>query len=151
METQEYQDRQETGDLQIPEETLEQKFERLQTQLAELKAAQTANPATAAPKNHQPGKPDANRKYQLLSKSLNAWGKVPQQQADLAKLLADNFEVNEEIPEAELFRVITEQAPNFKSLAGSKQHPTYLFKYYRGLKPSGNHAGFIARDFLIHD
>ena len=37
---------------------------------------------------------------------------------------------------------------DYPSLFKSTQDVTYLFRYYRGLKNDGKHAGFIARDFL---
>ena len=99
-------------------------------------------------KNQKPGKASATRKYVLLSKELKSWGKVPQQQADIARLLAGNIEVGKEVTEGELFDLLQEKAADFASLAISKQDPTYLFRHYRGLKNDGKHAGFIARDFV---
>lgn len=99
-------------------------------------------------KNHKPGKPSAGRKYVLLDKVLKNWGKVPQQQADIAKILADNFEVGKEYAEAEVFDVLMDKSSEFVSLANSRQDPTYLFRYYRGLGNDGKHAGLVARDFL---
>lgn len=99
-------------------------------------------------KNHKPGKPSAGRKYVLLDKVLKNWGKVPQQQADIAKILADNFEVGKEYGEAEVFDVLMDKSSEFVSLANSRQDPTYLFRYYRGLGNNGKHAGLVARDFL---
>ena len=107
-------------------------------------AALEAKPA----KNHQPSKPSATRKYVLLTKVLPSWGKVPQQQADIAKIIASNFELDVEVPEAEVFAKVTLHAGDFPSLANSKQHPTYLFRYYRGLKKDAKHGGFVAREFL---
>lgn len=100
-------------------------------------------------KNHLPLKPQAGRKYQLLSTSLANWGKVPQQQADIAKILADNFGVDAEPTEAEVFNVVTFAAAEYDSLAKSVQHPTWLFAYYRGLnKKDGKHLGFVGRNFI---
>ena len=99
-------------------------------------------------KNHQESKPSATRKYVLLTKVLPSWGKVPQQQADIAKIIASNFELDVEVPEAEVFAKVTLHAGDFPSLANSKQHPTYLFRYYRGLKKDAKHGGFVAREFL---
>lgn len=87
-------------------------------------------------------------KYVLLSRSLDSWGKIPQQQADLAKILTSNFEPGVEIPEAELFKALEENKHKFPSLANSRQEVTYLFRYYRGLRLDGKHAGFVARGFL---
>lgn len=100
-------------------------------------------------KNHRPGKPDPNRKYVLLSKRLSSWGNVPQQQADLAELLAKNFEVGEEVTEAQVFNALVDGAGEYDSICKSKQDPTYLFRYYRGIdKKDGKTAGFIKRGFL---
>jgi hypothetical protein len=103
---------------------------------------------TGVPKNHRPGKPQAGRKYVLLSKSLSSWGRIPQQQADLAKTLVGNLEVGKEYGEAEVFDILMEKAVEHASIRGSIQDPTYLFRYYRGLKNDGKRAGFIARNFL---
>ena len=99
-------------------------------------------------KNQKPGKANASRKYVLLDKELKSWGKVPQQQADIAKLLGVNMEVGKEYTEAEVFDMLMEKSAEYNSLLGSKQDPTYLFRYYRGLKNDGKHAGFVARNFL---
>lgn len=122
------------------EESLEEKIAKLQAQLLAL--------TTKTPKNHVQGRINESRKYVLHSKTLASWGKVPQQQADIAKILADNFEVGKQIPESEVFAAIQENAGKFPSLANSRQDPTYVFKYYRGLKREDKHAGFIARGFL---
>jgi hypothetical protein len=99
-------------------------------------------------KNHKPGKPSTGRKYVLLDKVLKNWGKVPQQQADIAKVLSDNLEVGKEYTEGEVFNVLIEKTSDVPSIANSKQDPTYLFRYYRGLGNDGKHAGFVARDFM---
>jgi len=99
-------------------------------------------------KNQKPGKANASRKYVLLDKELKSWGKVPQQQADIAKLLGANMEVGKEYTESEVFDMLMEKSAEYNSLLSSKQDPTYLFRYYRGLKNDGKHAGFIARGFL---
>jgi hypothetical protein len=99
-------------------------------------------------KNQKPGKANASRKYVLLDKELKSWGKVPQQQADIAKLLGVNMEVGKEYTEAEVFDMLMEKSAEYNSLLDSKQDPTYLFRYYRGLKNNGKHAGFVARNFL---
>ena len=100
-------------------------------------------------KNHRAVKPQAGRKYVLLSKSLADWGKVPQQQKDLATILADAFAPNVEVEEAEVFAKVTEGAAKYPSLAGSVQHPTYLLAYYRGFdKKDSQYGSFIKRNFL---
>ncbi len=115
---------------------------------------QTPEPTTAAPvtgvsipKNHKEGKPKGV-KYVLLSKSLASWGKIPQQQADLAKIISGAFELNVPFTDAELFAVLKENSGKFPSIAKSVQDPTYLFRYYRGLKTTATHGGFLGRGFL---
>lgn len=98
-------------------------------------------------KNRAAGKV-TGAKYKLLTKSLALFGKVPQQQLDLSKLLSARFEVGTEIPESTLFAALIEDAHKYPSIQNSVQDPTYLFRYYRGLKHKGTHAGFIARGFL---
>lgn len=99
-------------------------------------------------KNQKPGKANASRKYVLLDKELKSWGKVPQQQADIAAIMSESMDVGSEWTEEELFDLITTSAKEYASLRNSKQDPTYLFRYYRGLKNDGKHAGFVARNFL---
>lgn len=126
----------------------------LTKQLEELKNGAAAVRPTEATKegnvkkNQKPGKANASRKYVLLDKELKSWGKVPQQQADIAKLLGSNMEVGKEYSEAEVFDMLMEKCADYTSLVNSVQDPTYLFRYYRGLKNDGKHAGFIARNFL---
>jgi hypothetical protein len=98
-------------------------------------------------KNHRPGKADPNRKYTRLGK-LELWGRVPQQQRDLAAIMEESMELGSEWTEEELFDLIATSAREYASLRNSKQDPTYLFRYYRGLKNDGKHAGFVARNFL---
>lgn len=92
-------------------------------------------------------KGDPSRKYERLGE-LKTWGKVPQQQADLAAIIAESVEVGAEWSEEELFDLIVSGAKDYASLRNSKMSATYLFQYYRGLKNDGVHAGFIARGFL---
>ena len=117
-----------------------QELEELQRRLTELK-----NPAK---KNHKPGKPAAGRKYVLLTNKLADWGKVPQQQRDLAAILAGAMKVGQEYSEAEVFDAVIDGAGDYQSIGNAVQDPTYLFRYYRGLKNDGKHAGFIARNFI---
>lgn len=134
------------------------KIEEMQARIVELskpeakatekKESEKKEVTVKVAKNHKPGKPSASRKYVLLDAALKSWGKVPQQQADLAKVLSDNLEVGKEYTEGEVFDVLIEKTANVPSIAGSKQDPTYLFRYYRGLGNDGKHAGFIARDFI---
>jgi hypothetical protein len=113
--------------------------------------AEVARPsgAVVVKKNHAMPKAQAGRKYVLLSKSLANWGKVPQQQQDLATILASNFEVGVEVAEDEVFAKVVEHASSYPSLASSVQNPAYVMKYYLGLdKRDGRHAGFIRRGFV---
>jgi hypothetical protein len=124
----------------------ENRIEELKKQLADLMKEEV--PMEKAKKNQKPGKPQAGRKYVLLTNTLKSWGNVPDQQRDLAKVLANNLEVGKEYTEAEVFDVVNEQAPLYPSIAESVQDPTYIFRYYRGLKNDGKHAGFVGRDFF---
>ena len=119
----------------------------LTKQLEELKGGSKVT-NDGVKKNQKPGKANASRKYVLLDKELKSWGKVPQQQADIAKLLGVNMEVGSEWTEEELFDLVATGAKEYASLRNSTQDPTYLFRYYRGLKNDGKYAGFIARNFL---
>ncbi len=119
--------------------------EMINQKKAELEALKGA---TNVKKNHKPGKPQAGRKYVLLANKLNSWGKVPDQQRDIAKVMVNNMEVGKEYTEAEVFELMNEQAVMYPSVANSVQDPTYLFRYYRGLKNDGKHAGFVGRDFI---
>ena len=47
-----------------------------------------------------------------------------------------------------MFATIAQEAPKYESFRRSVQDPTYIFRYYRGLKNDGKHAGFIARGFV---
>ncbi len=128
--------------------------DHLMQQLAEMQkqldALKTSKPtAFKGKKNHVVGKPQADRVYVLLKKTMPSWGKVPQQQADLATILSMSLETDVKYSEEHVFNIILDQAPHYPSLAGSKQDPTYLFRYYRGLKVSATHAGFIGRNFLV--
>lgn len=117
---------------------------KLQEELAALKAAKAA---PVGPKNHRPVKV-SGRMYVRCSEKLAAWGKVPQQQADLADIICKNFAVNAPFSEADLFAKLEEERENYPALRNSKQSVTYLFAYYRGLRHDEKYAGFIARNFL---
>lgn len=118
----------------------------LQKQIEELKNAQAA--ASTVKKNQKPSQVHVGRKYVILAEALPTWGKVPQQQADIAAILNSVFEVGVEYTEEEVFTALSTYAMEYNSLATSKQDVTYLFRYYRGLAAKGNHAGFIARNWL---
>jgi len=132
-----------TVEVQSNKGEVQAELAKLQEELKQLKEG-----GSKVPKNKQPVRAQAGRTYVLLNKSLANWGKVPQQQADIAALMAESMEVGKEWTEEELFSLITEYAHEKKSLAGSVQHPTYLFTWYRGLKNDGKYAGFIARNFV---
>ena len=117
-----------------------QELKELQRRLSALK-----NPPK---KNQRPGKPTTGRKYVLLSDKLANWGKVPQQQQDLAAILTGALKVGQEYSEAEVFDALVDGAGEYKSIANAVQDPTYLFRYYRGLKNDGKRAGFVARNFI---
>ena len=123
-------------------------LEELKRKIEEMKNLASGATTTKGPKNQVPGKPSAGRKYVILSKSLAAWGKVPTQQKEVADLILKYLPVGQEIPETTLFDTLQEHAHEFTSLARSRQDPTYLFRYYRGLKNEGKHAGYIARNFI---
>ena len=137
--------------MELTREQLEALVVDLAKQVAALSQPPVNGDAVAekVQKNHRPVKPSATRNYVLLSKSLNSWGKVPAQQAEIAKVIANNFEVGVLIPEAKLFAVVEEAGSTMGSFRASMQSPSYVFTYYRGLgKKDGKHAGYIARDFL---
>lgn len=103
--------------------------------------------ARKAPKNQVPGK--AGNSTYMRKGPMSFEGKVPQQQADLAKILTNRMPTGETFSEAQVFGFLQEDYLEFPSLANSRQDVTYLFRYYRGLKKEGKHAGFVARDFLV--
>lgn len=115
--------------------------------LEQLKQLQQKLASLSTTKSRQ-SKADPSRKYVLLSEKLNSWGKIPQQQADLATILSSSMEVGKEYTEPEVFAILNEHKEQFPSLAKSRQTVEYLFRYYRGLKLDGPHAGFVAREFI---
>ena len=118
---------------------------QIRAQIAETQAALAALKAPAN-KSHRAQKPK-NQVWVRLGE-LKTFGKVPQQQKDLAAILVQKMEVGVQYSEEEVFNFTTECAANYPSLVKSTMHCTYLLRYYRGLKHEGNHAGFIARGFL---
>ena len=143
----------------------EEVLAELKSARAELAALQSAKATKVAPsteakaintggssvkKNHKEVKANPARKYVRLGtlKTLKMFGKIPQQQADLAAILAESMDVGAEWTEAEVFELLKDSVKDYESLRRSVMHVTYLFAYYRGLKNDGIHAGFIARDFL---
>jgi hypothetical protein len=99
------------------------------------------------PKNHVMGKAKGGS-YIRLTNGLLGGGKIPQQQADLAAILVANMPLGEPVSEERVFGILVENKDKYLSLRQSKQHVTYLFRYYRGLKAQAPHAGFVARGFL---
>ena len=118
-------------------------LELKETMLTIVQSQESQPPAATSQSNVR-----SNNKYVLLKKELPSWGKVPRQQADIADIIARNFNLNEPFTDEELDNVLTESAPEYDSLANSVQTPMRLFRYYRGLKREKNHAGYVAREFL---
>lgn len=111
--------------------------------------AKPAKKSDGVPKSHVPSKPQVGRTYVRLMDTLPDWGKVPQQQADLAKIMVKHMVKGEAYSEADVFDMVLEHAAEYPSLASSRQSADYLFRYYRGLnKKDGKHVGFIGRKFL---
>lgn len=129
--------------LEAENESREEKIARLSAELAELTGT-TSVPTKA--KNQASGKA-GSKKYVLL-REMPTWGKVPQQQLDLARVLVSNLVIGQEYTEQEVFDVLNKDKASYPSLANSRQDVTYLFRYYRGLKKDVKHAGFVARGFL---
>jgi uncharacterized Fe-S cluster-containing MiaB family protein len=113
--------------------------------LEKAAAAQTVKTAASA----VGPKAVTGRTYTLLADALPTWGKVPQQQRDLALICSEIMTKDEPVSEAELFAHLEERAKAFPSLANSVQPVTRLFAYYRGLKNDGRHAGFVARGWMV--
>jgi hypothetical protein len=91
-------------------------------------------------------RPQAGRRYLCLVPHLPAWGKVPQQQADLAALFLEVAKQGESVSEEALFAHLIAGASRFESLRKSRQHPTYLWSYYRSFdKKDNKHGSFIKR------
>ncbi len=136
----------------VTDSLAQQEIARLRVELEKLQGPEEVETSKGddknVKKNQRPGKPSASRKYVLLAKKLNSWGKVPQQQADIADLLSNGMEIGKEYSEAEVFNMLVDQCGEYTSIYSSKQDPTYLFRYYRGLKNDGKHAGFVAREFV---
>lgn len=128
-------------------------LEALKAKLAALTGGGNAQVQVSAPvvsgvpKNHRPVKANPNRKYVRLG-PLNCFGKVPQQQRDIADLLSESMDIGAEWTEEEVFTLLEENFNEKDSLKRSKQSASYLFCYYRGLKNDGKHAGFVPRGFL---
>jgi hypothetical protein len=138
-------------------ETVEERLERERATYLVQDTAQVDEPKGQGPapgrssikKNQTAVKPLPGRRYVLLSKSLADWGKVPQQQADLAAILSASLPVGEEVPEDQVLARVYAGAAQFPSLATSVQDPGYLLRYYLGLnKRDGKHVGFIGRNFV---
>lgn len=104
----------------------------LQARIAELEKA---------PKNKVESKPATGKVYERLGEFV---GKAPQQQRDLADIIAKNFPIGKPFSETELYAALELHQGEYYKLATSVQHVTYLFRYYRGIKD----GGFIARGFL---
>jgi hypothetical protein len=132
---------------QIAREEAERELAEKQAELAELKGEKVEAkeaPKNKEKKNHKVGKPVAGREYVLLMSKL-VGTKIPDQQRDIALILAKGMEVGKRYSEAEVFNLLIDQSGEYPSIYKSVQDPTYLFRYYRGL---GEGRGFISRDFL---
>lgn len=129
-------------------DVLKMQILELSAQIEALKAKGGITASDSVKKNHKVGVPSPTAKYVLLSNKLENWGKVPQQQQDIADILINNMEVNVPYTEAQVFNMLVSECGEYLSLCNSKQDVTYLFKYYRGLKKIAKHAGFIARNFI---
>lgn len=133
-------------------DALMQQIQELRQKLMDLEAKDREESEVTATlevaKNKRPGNPKEGRKYVRLG-SLATYGKVPQQQMDIARILTENMEVGKEYTEAEVFNFLVDGCGEYNSLYTSKQDVTYLFRYYRGLNlKDGKHYGFIKRGFL---
>jgi hypothetical protein len=150
-----------TAVAKITKQTLVEEIAALRAQIEQMRDAQTVKEeqtvekkaavveaTTTLAKNHRPGKAHDGRTYMRLTAELANWGKVPAQQAAIAKIIVDNTELGKEYSETEVFDMLNEHASKFTCLSGSRQDVTYLFRYYRGLKRDATHAGFVARGFL---
>lgn len=129
-------------EVQEPEQTLIAMIQQLQKQITDLQATNAT-----VPKNHRPGRIDPSARYVRLG-PLSMAGKVPQQQFDLAQIIAKHFPVGEPFSQAQLYEVLAAERGNYRSLYTSVQNVTYLFRYYLGLRNNGKQAGFTARNFL---
>jgi len=134
-------DEQEVKDVQeaVSRAQLEEMVVKLAAEVEKLKTQ---------PKNQRAGKANDKNHYKLLTRVLEPWGNVPQQQKDIAAILAGSMEVGKEYTETEVFAMLIDGAGEFPSITRSKQDVTYLFRYYRGLKKDAKYAGFAARNFL---
>lgn len=123
---------------------------RLQAMVATMMDSETKGETVSnnAKKNQQPSKPSGSRVYVLLANRFGWTGKVPDQQADLVKLLASHMEVGKAYSEKQVFDLITDFSGEYSSLTKSKQDPVYVFRYYRGLAKKNNHCGFVQGNFL---
>ena len=140
------------------EELLLKKLDEMRAELAELQSQPTAAAPKVetkkeevvkdnTPKNKRRVKADPARKY-VRQGVLKTWGSVPQQQADIAAILQVAMKDDVEYSESDVFDFLEFSRDHFESLRTSKQHVTYLFCYYRGLKNDGKHSGFVGRGFL---
>lgn len=115
-------------------------------------AKKTVGKANSLPKSHVPSKPSPDRTYIRLLDVLPDYGKVPQQQADLAKIMVKYMEKGVKYPEKFVFDLVLEHAHEYPSLANSKMSADYVLRYYRDLdKKDGKHFGLRNRKFISHD
>lgn len=100
------------------------------------------------PKNQRVGKANDKNHYKLLSKEMQLWGNVPNQQRDIALILAERMELGKEYTETEVFSFLVDGAGEYPSITRSVQDVTYLFRYYRGIKTDAKYGSFVGRKFL---
>ena len=132
------------ADPELREMILQAEIDKLRVELAAEKVVPVAPPVTPAVTGLTK---ISGKKYVLLTKELANWGRVPQQQRDIAAILSAKMHVGTEYGEAEVFTMLNAEASKFPALQG-KQSVEYVFRYYRGLKSDGKHGGYIARNFL---
>lgn len=130
-----------------PNEAILAQIAEAKAKIEELKKEEVRTEVKVA-KNHRPGKVTDSVWVRLGT--FEEWGKVPQQQKDLATILTNMMQVGVQYSEAAVFAEVTERAAQFESLRTSDQDATYLLRYYRGLKKKDDprYAGFIKRNFL---
>jgi len=129
-------------------------MEDLVKQVTDLKAQQAeqatqfvARADQGVAKNHRAGKANEGRTYQRTLANI-AGGNIPAQQQAIADILIEGMEFEVKYTETEVFAMLEAGMVVYPCLTNAKQHVTYLFRYYRGLKAAGKYAGYTARGFL---
>ena len=89
-----------------------------------------------------------DRMYVRLGE-LACWGMIPQQQQDIAWIIANTFPIGVKFTEAELFDALRAGRGSYPSLLKSTRDVARIFAKFRSLPQDGmGHAGFIFRAFL---